>query len=221
MPGPVNMEDPQEYKSLDELFRKTFEELPESPAPSGWDAPSPRVWEQVQTQIRPPKSGWTTQFFLLVAGMAVVLLLGLYWALTRPDQPDTDTKPVATEQPALVTDFNTEAVPVAASPAAEQPVAAPARPAAPANAGSRQPARPAQLPANPQPENRTHEDEPGIQHRPAGSMPLPGSAHAPNTTIRRQMEELRNAPWAQPLAPLPSILKILQEKSTPSLPKGG
>ena len=217
MPGPVNMEDPQEYKSLDELFRKTFEELPESPAASGWDVPSPRVWEQVQTRIKPPKTGWTTQSFLLVTGMAVVLLLGLYWMLTRPDQPDTDTNPVATEKPATVAEVNAETAPVTTSPTPEQPAALPARPAVTAPA-ARQPERSIR-PAAPQPDDRTmHEEEPGI-HRHPGSMPLPGSAQAPNTTIRRQMEALRQAPWAQPLKPLPSVWMKWKEKAAPSTPK--
>jgi len=210
------MEDPQEYKSLDDLFRNTFEELPESPSPSGWDVPSPRVWEQVQTRIKPPKSGWTTQSFLLVAGMAVILLLGLYWTLTRPDNPDTDSYPVATEQPATVAEVNAETAPVTTSPAPEQPAAVPARPAVTSPA-ARQTERSIRS-AAPQPDDRTHEDEPGMR-QPAGSMPLPGSAQAPNTTIRRQMEALRQAPWAQPLKPLPSVWMKWKERSAPSTPK--
>jgi len=211
------MEDPQEYKSLDDLFRKTFEELPESPSPSGWDAPSPRVWEQVQANIKPPKSGWTTQSLLLVAGMAVVLLLGLYWALTRPVLPDTDVQPVATEQPAVAT---TPAMTRTEAPV-EAPTATavmPARPTAPAPQIRRPDSR--TQPTSLRPEAEQHPDAPGARQA-TGSIPLPGSAQAPNTTIRRQMEELRHAPWAQPLAPLPNILMILREKSAPSLPHGG
>ena len=177
--------------------------------------PSPRVWDQVQTHIRPPKSGWTTQSLLLVAGMAVVLLLGLYWTLTRPDQPDADASPVATEQPAVAVTPESVPIesPVAAAPAPTQTVTTPARPATPAPQSRRQ--NSTAQPVAPSSEDRPHADEPGTR-RPAGSVPLPGSKQAPNTTIRRQMEELRHAPWAKPLAPLPSILMILREKSAQS-----
>lgn len=216
MPGPVNMEDPQEYKSLDELFRKTFEELPESPAASGWDVPSPRVWEQVQTHIRPPKSGWSTQSLLLVAGMAVVLLLGLYWVLSRPDLPDTNTTPAATEQPATVADISAENTTAETSPT-EQPLAVPTRPSVPAPVVRR--AEPATPSPALQPDEHVLEEEHATPHRPAGSLPLPGSAQAPNTTIRRQMEELRQAPWAQPLKPLPGVWMKWKEKAVPEAPK--
>ncbi|MEQ1746467.1 MAG: hypothetical protein ABMA02_13640 [Saprospiraceae bacterium] len=191
------MEDPQEYKSLDDLFRKTFEDLPDRPAPSGWDTPSPRVWEQVQTKIQPPKAGWTAPSLLLVAGMAVVLLLGLYWALSRPNQPAADTLPAVTESPTLAaepTNQNQIAVPelTASAPATHSPATpAPNR----RREFSSQPASP-QMP-----------DSETTPRRSAGSLPLPGTAQAPNTTIRRQMEELRHAPWAQPLRPLPNVLK--------------
>ena len=217
MPGPVKMEDPQEYKSLDDLFRNTFEELPESPSPSGWDVPSPRVWEQVQTRIKPPKSGWTTQSLLLIAGMAVVLLLGLYWTLTRPDNPDADTNPAATEQPATVAEVNAETAPVTTSPTPGQPAAVPARPAVSAPA-ARQTERSIRTAAQQADDRTTHEEESGM-HRHPGSMPLPGSAQAPNTTIRRQMEALRHAPWAQPLKPLPGVWMKWKEKSAPTTPK--
>ena len=203
------MEDPQEYKSLDELFRKTFEELPETPTPSGWDVPSPRVWEQVQANIPAPKSGWTTQSLLLLSSMAVVLLLGLYWALSRPDQPDNDAPPT-TEQPAVAADTPIGAdQPERAASVAEIPVAVPAPLSAPTQRRHPDTATKTEtlLPAD------GTEEEPTLQ-RPAGSIPLPGTAQAPNTTIRRQMEELRNAPWAQPLEPLPNSLKW-QQKTVP------
>jgi hypothetical protein len=206
------MEDPQEYKSLDQLFRKTFEELPETPAASGWDVPSPRVWEQVQANIATPKGGWTTQSLLLLSGLAVVLLLGLYWALSRPDLPES----VKTEQPAA----RVEAGPAVALPAASPEKETVANPVA--VTGNKQ--VPAPYPeTKPQPED-VQPTEPVLEddhtiRKPVGSAPIPGSAQAPNTTIRRQMEAWRAAPWAQPLEPLPSILK-LQRKTVPPYPKG-
>ncbi|MBK9336851.1 MAG: hypothetical protein IPM98_09790 [Lewinellaceae bacterium] len=202
------MDDPQEYKSLDELFRKTFEELPERPAASGWDVPSPRVWEQVQATIVPPKSGWTTQSLLLLSGLAVVLLLGLYWALSRSPQPAADQPAVAVESKSAPID----------TPASET---APADPVStPQHTGA--PMRPevsAKPPIASPPAVRSPENTPNVSPgRPTGSIPLPGTALAPNTTIRRQMEELRTAPWAQPLKPLPSILKW-KVKTPPPVPE--
>lgn len=205
------MEDPQAYKSLDELFRKTFEGLPENPAPSGWDTPSPRVWEQVQGQIKPPKSGWTTQSLLLLSGLAVVLLLGLYWALSRPDQPVIEApqpieQPAAAESPSGLAQLNETGglyPETTASHAATVQVLAPHTTESDQSMVVSQPAD-------------TKEEEEHSVRRPAVSAPLPGSAQAPNTTIRRQMEELRRAPWAQPLEPLPSILN-LQEKAVPPI----
>ncbi|MFN0014051.1 MAG: hypothetical protein ACKVU2_05830 [Saprospiraceae bacterium] len=189
------MEDPQEYKSLDDLFRKTFEDLPDRSAPSGWDTPSTRVWEQVQANIQPPKSGWTAQSLLLVAGMAVVLLLGLYLAFSGPDQPDADTLPAVTEQPAVAAESASRTQVAVPQPTVSAPASRTSNPAQNRRQeSSSQPATP-QLP-----------DLETSPRRPAGSLPLPGTVQAPNTTIRRQMEELRNAPWAQPLRPLPNVL---------------
>lgn len=210
------MEDPQEYKSLDQLFRKTFEELPETPAASGWDVPSPRVWEQVQANIATPKGGWTTQSLLLLSGLAVVLLLGLYWALSRPDLPES----VKTEQPAA----GVEAGPAVALPAESTEKETVANPVAETTTKQQPSFTPAGYPEkNPQPEE-IQPAEPVLEddhhsRKPAGSAPIPGSAQAPNTTIRRQMEAWRTAPWAQPLEPLPNILK-LQKKAVPPVPKG-
>jgi hypothetical protein len=209
------MEDPQEYKSLDQLFRKTFEELPETPATSGWDVPSPRVWEQVQANITTPKGGWTTQSLLLLSGLAVVLLLGLYWALSRPDLPES----VKTEQPAARVESGPAVALPAASPEKEtvvNPVAVTSTKQQPSFTPAGYPETKLQ-PEDIQPIEPVSEDDHNIR-KPAGSAPLPGSAQAPNTTIRRQMEAWRAAPWAQPLEPLPSILK-LQRKTVPPVPK--
>lgn len=207
------MEDPQAHKSLDELFRKTFEGLPENPAPSGWDTPSPRIWEQVRSQIKPPKSGWTTQSILLLSGLAVVLLLGLYWALSRPDQPIIKV-PQPIEQPAAAAESPDDLVQLGETnhPAPETTASIVATVEMPAPSSTAE----AVQPVAGQPADTKEEEEHGSVRRPAVSAPLPGSAQAPNTTIRRQMEELRRAPWAQPLEPLPSILNP-QAKAVPPI----
>ncbi|MBK8967448.1 MAG: hypothetical protein R3D58_05820 [Saprospiraceae bacterium] len=201
------MDDPQEFKSLDALFRKTFENLPDSPAASGWDNPSPRVWEQVRTQIKPPARGWTGKSILLISGLAVVLMLGLYWALARPDSgaqlqtpAEQTTMPVATPDTPAAAD--TEAF------VATEPAVAP-KTALTQNRQSKKPRRQSNAEKLPQRSNSTREEaaDGALQRRLPGSAPLPGTNPAsPNTTVRRQMEAWRGAPWAQPLAPLPTIL---------------
>jgi hypothetical protein len=169
------------------------------------------VWEQVQANIATPKGGWTPQSLLLLSGLAVVLLLGLYWALSRPDLPE----PVKTEQPAARVESGPAVALPAESPEKEtvvNPVAATGTKQVPARYSETKP----QL-EDIQPIEPVLEDDHNTR-KPAGSAPLPGSAQAPNTTIRRQMEAWRAAPWAQPLEPLPSILK-LQRKTVPPVPK--
>ncbi|MCB0531394.1 MAG: hypothetical protein H6569_08765 [Lewinellaceae bacterium] len=201
------MDDPQEFKSLDALFRKTFENLPDSPAASGWDSPSPRVWEQVRTQIKPPARGWTGKSILLISGLAVVLMLGLYWALTQTDSGAQLQAP--TEQPTMPV-----ATPDASDAASAEDLVANETTAIPAatpaqNRLSQKQQKQTNTKKDSQYSNNTQEEAAeGVQRRLPGSAPLPGTNPAsPNTTVRRQMEAWRGAPWAQPLAPLPNILE--------------
>ncbi len=212
------MADPQEFNSLDELFRKTFDDLPDTAAPSGWDTPSPRVWDQVQVRLKPPRSGWSTQTILLVSSLAITLMLGLYWALSTPDQPAA-TPSVANPEQSVVA-AAPENSPMVDSPAEIPKRTAPnTRPAgaateklsppAPRSVPTPASATPVEstLPAAPNSTERNSE-EPG-RLRPSGSVPLPGSRPAsPNTTVLRQAEQWRVAPWAKPLSPLPSTLEI-------------
>lgn len=116
------MTDPKEFESLDQLFRKTFEELPETPAATGWDTPSERVWQHVQSQIKPPRTGWSTQTIALLAAFAVTLTLGLYLIFGRAGKMETPAveSPVAKEQPALLPESESE-VPENQALVAEKP----------------------------------------------------------------------------------------------------
>ena len=78
------MTEPQhDFNSLDDLFRKTFQNLPETPAPNGWDAPSDKVWQHVQQNMPRPASRWTVKTIGLLSAFAVVLAVGLYM-LSQP-----------------------------------------------------------------------------------------------------------------------------------------
>lgn len=203
------MSDPKEFNSIDELFRKTFEDLPSTPAASGWDTPAPRVWEEVQVRLKPPHGGWSTQAILLVGSLAVALMLGLYWAVVRQEKADTTGLP--SSGTALNTPFhpNQNAESHAVAPIASvQPETRPV----PANTErpkrALMPAPTPVLPVEPRESPTAHSEEETPHHRVGGSAPLPGTKPAlPNTTVRRRAEQWRSAPWAQPLKPLPTVLE--------------
>ncbi|MCC6458890.1 MAG: hypothetical protein IT260_00365 [Saprospiraceae bacterium] len=204
------MADPQEYTSIDELFRKTFDDLPDSPSPSGWDAPSPKVWDQVQVRIKPPHSGWTAKSILLVSGLAIALMLGLYWSLSQPSAPAVADAPqtsvaAAPTAPALPPASSEQAQ--AAAPETTE-TATPERRTSPRPKAARKVAPSIAAAGNPQVQEERPSDD-SLRRRPSGSAPLPGTnPNMPNTTVRRQVEAWRKAPWAQPLAPLPTILEM-------------
>lgn len=196
------MADPQEFNSLDELFRKTFEDLPDTPSASGWDKPSPRVWEAVRVRLTPPKNGWSTQALLLVGGLAVALMLGLYWTISKPSK----------ELPAVANPTTTAATEVAApksEPILSPEVIIPAPEATPSASTA---------PRKPLMHREEHPNRQTERVQLPGSAPLPGTHPVlPNTTVRRHALQWRTAPWAQPLAPLPTVL---QRKSIRPLPAG-
>lgn len=209
------MTDPKEFNSLDELFRKTFEDLPETPASSGWDNPSPQVWDEVRVRLKPPRSGWSTKAIMLVSGLAVVLLLGLYWTLIRQDQPSALPESRQTPSTAMQQPAPAESVAVAPeaveTPAVQRQQTGATQNLTPERRNNIQDEVAIQSsPSSVNPPAANTTERPAEEHgrvRPSGSVPLPGSNPAsPNTTVRRQAEAWRKAPWAKPLAPLPSVL---------------
>ncbi len=92
----------QAQSPLDDLFRNSFENLPDTPAESGWDTPSDRVWQHVQANIQQPRNGWGTQSLVLLALIALTLTAGLYWMFSGPTEKPAATPSVAPiEQPVL------------------------------------------------------------------------------------------------------------------------
>lgn len=109
-------------ESIDEIFRKTFSELPETPAANGWDAPSDHVWQQVQTGIQTRHNTWSnTAKIMGLMSISVVVAAGIYF-LTLSDPSETST-------------------PVAAAPLATTPVTTPAPKAAPMSVTTDKPER--------------------------------------------------------------------------------
>lgn len=220
------MTEPQELRSIDELFRNTFNNLPETPADSGWDTPSERVWQHVRENIPAPRTGWSLQSLMLLAGFAVTLAVGLYFAFTpKASAPETTVAPIAVPSVApATTTAPVVTVPESASPAttvaapekaekvivtpvlrhisapeAKTPVVAPLdQPATvlPAVVPEQQPA----IVPPPVPEQR----EP---IRSSGAAPLPGSKQValPNTTEQLKAEHARamELRWKTPLPVLP------------------
>ena len=190
------MTEPQDFESLDELFRKTFDGLPENASPSGWDRPSDRVWQHVPATIQPPKSGRSTKAITLVSALAVTIVVGLYLVVNRsaPTVPTVET-PVAQELPVAT-------VPTpAATPAVEESTKSSAEITTPKRPTSVVSSRPQRLtPALPLAKPEKENIRPALQ-RPMGSAPLPGSqADAPNTTVLNQ-----GRIWQTPLEPLPVL----------------
>lgn len=118
------MSNNKEFESIDELFRKTFNDLPESPATSGWDVPSDRVWQTVQTGIQTRHIGWSiTRKMIALAAISVVVATGVFLAMNTNEttQQAPAPQPVILEQPQQQQNNASAAISsVAATPA--QPV---------------------------------------------------------------------------------------------------
>ena len=101
------MADEKEFESLDALFKKTFDQLPEQANTNGWDVPSERVWQHVQNTIQPPKNGWTLRTWSMVTALGAVLLLGLYLMVSGLGQASVATpKPLAPAAPTASNESN-------------------------------------------------------------------------------------------------------------------
>lgn len=198
------MTEPQDFESLDDLFRKTFDSLPENAATNGWDRPSDRVWQHIQATVQPPRNGWSAKTITLVSALSVTIVVGLYLFISRADQPVPTTTPAPVEQPAVIT-----------APPATAPVAAPetvaAAPAAlpethPAKVRSIRTPRTTTTPVVPQ----IPEDRHATSSQRPTSAPLPGSPDQdvpPNTTVLN-LDRL----WATPLEPLPVRPKQVESR---------
>lgn len=189
------MTEPQELRSIDELFKSTFDNLPDTTSESGWDKPSDRVWQHVQAQIQQPAGGWSLNTWLLLAGFTTVLVVGMYLAF-KPSAPVTTPEPVNStvvvenSVPKPETAIETPATNLDAAQAPRLKMVKPAV--------RRQVAKstPAETPAPSVTPTRT-----------AVAVPLPGSkvAAVPNTTEERKAEHARQLEmlWQTPLEVLP------------------
>lgn len=205
------MTDPKEFETLDQLFRKTFDDLPDTPAASGWDTPSARVWQHVQSQIKPPRSGWSAQAITLLAAFAVTLAVGVYLYLGRTNKattPATET-PVAAEQPAPPQTEAPESRAVLAEKS-ETPAKQARKKSVPEEIRD---AAPGIVPPSPGQAAKPDDSESAVKQAAATSAKKPVS---PNSTERRKAELARRAEtaWKTPLAPLPPHWPKLKSKNS-------
>lgn len=87
------MTEQQAQNPIDDLYRKTFENLPPTPSASGWDTPSDQVWEHIKNNIQPTRRGWSAQSWALLATLMIGLAAGMYWMLTRQTVHPAETPP--------------------------------------------------------------------------------------------------------------------------------
>ncbi|MCC7244825.1 MAG: hypothetical protein IT269_04035 [Saprospiraceae bacterium] len=209
------MTEDKEFESLDALFKKTFEEQANTnPAAQGWDTPSDKVWQHIQHQVKPPQSGWTMRTWTMILSMGAIVLLGLYLMLKKdPVQPIVPPAPVTPVQPAIV----------AATPATTQQPAATAnvtettqtpvvsRPKLSATVTTQAAKADNAKPQSAPPVASTHNAQNGLQS---------ASVFAPNTTILREMEARKRAPWKRRPASLPNSPKDATAPILPDWMKG-
>lgn len=110
----------QDFNSLDELFKKTFDNLPDAPSTNGWDVPSEKVWQGVRQNFSAPASSGFSKILAAAAVLAVVAAAVYFFSkngdagkIEAPVQPtveqptavqpvdnQTVSQPAATEKPA-------------------------------------------------------------------------------------------------------------------------
>jgi hypothetical protein len=180
------MTDPHAKHPIDEIFRKSFDNLPAQADPSGWDTPSDKVWQNVQKSIRPSK-GIGLKALGPIAAIAVAIVVGVVWLFSPSN--NRPAAPVQTEESAEPASTTSEP----ASTTAEQPTLAPT-------------AAPADSPANPPSfkdtkkdaqnkllkSQKTKENTPAAQ--PANdAQPLPGSKGTlPPNSIEEKKQKSEN-----------------------------
>lgn len=192
------MTEPQEFDSIDELFRQTFKDLPESPAPNGWDVPSERVWDHVRTHMPTPKQGWTWRAWSMAGALVVVLALGLYWMSTLQPAPQAEPlSPAPSEAPVQELPANTPAE-VAASDEEPAPAKTSEGPAVVAP-------RPASGAVRPKPVAPNHAAATGAGDSVAEEKSVDKRPY-PNNAERRRAEELRKR-WNTAITPLPTVME--------------
>jgi hypothetical protein len=110
------MENPNQ---IDELFKTTFESLPNNQPAGAWDTPSAQVWTNIEADVQAPAGGGGASNLMYWAGGLLVMGALGFMLLRKPQ-----AAPVVTPVPA--------AVPVQTTPTESTPVAEPQKSQVPA-----------------------------------------------------------------------------------------
>jgi hypothetical protein len=197
----------EDNQGLDELFRSTFDALPDTPSSNGWDLPSNKVWEHVHQQIQ-PKAGWSAMQVISTLAVLIVVGAAIYFGArqnegSKPATPETTPQIEVAQQPveAQVQEQDRQ-------PSSEDLVETTnqetntVRNSTQANSTSSN-----QLVAIPTIDEPVQEEKVKRPQEPPMALPLPGSkqddADAHNT-----QERLIKEIWSKPVEPLPTILEI-------------
>jgi hypothetical protein len=177
--------------SIDSLYRQAFETLSDSPAPNGWDTPSPAVWGRIQREVAGRILGRGIKTLLVTAGVGALVALGFYLhSISAPKAGIQKPLPAVPTPPVVHQSAGTSPV-IEKSPAARQVVVAEEGTAVAKRGG------------------RVGGAEPIVPFS-AVAVPLPGSRKlSPNNT-----EANRQRIWETPLTPLPLPIKEVRAKPT-------
>jgi len=162
------MTEQQAQSPIDDLFRSTLENLPDTPSASGWDTPSDRVWQNVQANIQAPRKTVGMKTMVAAAFVVALVAFGLYWTMSKPNPAPASSPELApTEQPAIMPSAPAEST-------VDQTIPVPK----PASGGTKT----KENGSKPTPQNSTegNHSKPDLN----GAQPLPGSKSVlpPNST---------------------------------------
>jgi hypothetical protein len=183
------MAENKEFESVDEIFRKTFDALNDAPSNSGWDTPSDRVWQQVQTGIGQKNNGWTTGKMLAAAAITLVVAASLYITF-KAQNPAVETPNVPatpTETPAVANSPETVTAPAASPEKTVLPAVKEKKKITPAKSLPGSSATTPELPSNPQDvSTEAQTEKTGTQ--PAAQQPK-NTVKPPNSVERNRLKE--------------------------------
>jgi hypothetical protein len=81
------MADLHDPNPIDQLFKKSFDSQSEAPDLNGWDKPSSRVWENIQSEIAPQGVSYQKYLWSGLAFVGVGLLAFLMMSKKTPAVP--------------------------------------------------------------------------------------------------------------------------------------
>jgi|GEM_PF-3810648 hypothetical protein len=118
------MPEQQNFEPIDRVFRNAFQDMSETPAPTGWDQPSARVWKGIQSRLSRPStsSRFPVHLLLLVSGAVAFGALAWYISVSTSNLPVEVAVPASQESdtPSVITSSSAENVAPIITPKATQ-----------------------------------------------------------------------------------------------------